>query len=77
MDVNKLHQRLIDKVIDTIKDDLRWNDTTAIDELLKACPLENLIAYLDEKEWKQFNSLIQKPQDNVPDRNGTPKTSGL
>ena len=76
MEVNRQHQLLIDKVIETITDDLRWNDTTAIDELLKSCPVENLIAFLDEKEWKQFNSLL-KPQDDVTRSNGTPRRSGL
>ena len=40
---------LLEAVIDQIKKDLASNDTTAIEELLKFVPKENLIGYLPEE----------------------------
>jgi hypothetical protein len=41
-------QVVVDKVLDQIKDDVLDNDFTAIEELLKDVPLEQLIGYLPE-----------------------------
>lgn len=41
-------QVLIDKVIEHIKKDILDGDVEALDELLKAIPVENLKAYLPE-----------------------------
>lgn len=40
---------LIDSVIEQIKEDIKDGDLTAIDELLRFVPKENLIGYLPEK----------------------------
>jgi hypothetical protein len=41
---------LIDRVLDQIVQDTTNNDFTAIEELLKFVPRENLIAYLPEED---------------------------
>jgi len=43
-------QDLIDGVIDQLRADIAWRDYTAIEELLKFVPRENLIAYLSEEK---------------------------
>ena len=43
-------QDLIDGVIDQLRSDINWRDYTAIEELLKFVPRENLIAYLSEEK---------------------------
>lgn len=53
MNENK-KQKLVDAVLERIKEDVSQGDLTAIDELLKFCPVENLIGYLPEEQWKQF-----------------------
>ena len=40
---------LVDSVIDQIKEDINGGDLTAIDELLRFVPKENLIGYLTEE----------------------------
>lgn len=40
---------LVDSVIEQIKEDIKDGDLTAIDELLRFVPKENLIGYLPEK----------------------------
>jgi len=40
---------LFSKLIDTLRADIAWRDFTAIEELLKSVPHENLIAYLSEE----------------------------
>ena len=45
-------QDLIDGVIDQLRADIEWRDYTAIEELLKFVPRENLIAYLSEEKQK-------------------------
>lgn len=47
---------LIDVVIDQMKDDIRNGDTTAIAEVLRYIPKENLIAYLPDEKQKEFNT---------------------
>jgi hypothetical protein len=42
-------QSLIDRVLDQLEDDIKDRDFTAIEELLKFVPEENLIAYLPEE----------------------------
>jgi hypothetical protein len=41
---------LFDGVIDQLRSDIEWRDYTAIEELLKFVPRENLIAYLKEEK---------------------------
>jgi len=40
---------LFDQVIDQLRADIEWRDYTAIEELLKFVPRENLMAYLSEE----------------------------
>jgi hypothetical protein len=42
-------QQLIDLVLDQIVNDLEGSDMTALEELLKSVPRDNLIAYLPEE----------------------------
>jgi hypothetical protein len=49
-------QALIDRVIEEIKNDILAGDLTAIDELLKFIPKENLISFLPEEEWERFEN---------------------
>ena len=39
---------LFDQVIDQLRSDIEWRDFTAIEELLRFVPRENLIAFLKE-----------------------------
>lgn len=45
---------LIEVVIDKIKEDINFGDVTAIDELLRFIPKENLIGFLSEEQWGDF-----------------------
>ena len=45
---DKLSEDLFDRVIDQLRADIEWRDFTAIEELLKFVPRENLIAFLKE-----------------------------
>ena len=65
---------LINKVIEQIKDDFFNGDIEPIEELLKFIPVENLIGYLSEDEWKQFNHLVvedylQREKNDFTQRN--------
>lgn len=48
--------KLIDRVIEEIKMDIYSGDVTALDELLTFIPKENLIGYLPEEEWEQYEN---------------------
>lgn len=48
--------KLIDRVIEEIKMDINSGDVTALDELLTFIPKENLIGYLPEEEWEQYEN---------------------
>jgi len=63
MNEEKLKQELIDDVIDRIKHDLLNGDETAIDELLNFIPIQNLINFLPERDWKKYQSLNQNKDD--------------
>lgn len=47
---------LIDRVIEEIRKDFAMGDLTALDELLTFVPRENLIGYLPEEEWEQYEN---------------------
>ncbi len=47
---------LIDRVIEEIRKDFAMGDLTALDELLTFVPRENLIGYLPEEEWSNFEN---------------------
>ncbi len=46
---------LIERVIELIKNDIECGDVTALYELLESTPTENLISYLPEEEWENYN----------------------
>ena len=48
--------KLIDRVIEEIQRDFAMGDLTALDELLSFVPRENLIGYLPEEEWEQYEN---------------------
>ena len=56
-------QDLLDEVIDRIKHDLLNGDETAIDELLNFIPIQNLIWFLPERDWKKYESLNQNKDE--------------
>jgi len=50
--------KLIDTVLDHIIYQVNDGDLIAIEELLKAVPRENLIAFLPEELWDKFPQSI-------------------
>ena len=53
----KSKQDLIEKVLKQIVIDVHCGDSEAIEELLSFCPIDNLIEYLPEEDWKPFKHL--------------------
>jgi len=49
---------MIDTAIEQIKKDIEAGDVSAIFELLRFVPEENLIAYLPEDQQKRFKPLV-------------------
>jgi len=47
-------QSIVDQCIEQIKKDLEMGDETAIDELLKFVPDENLIGFLPDDDQPRF-----------------------
>ena len=47
-------QRIVDQCIEQIKQDLKYGDETAIDELLKFVPDEKLIGFLPDDDQPRF-----------------------
>ena len=44
--------------------DVHCGEMEAIEELLTFCPVENLIEYLPEEDWKQFKHLRDDEKNN-------------
>lgn len=59
MTIDELKHKLIEEVANQIKEDIDNGDVEAIEELLRFCPVENLIAYLPEDDCKPFNKLLK------------------
>lgn len=57
MTIDELKYKLIEEVVNQIKEDIENGDVEAVEELLSFCPVTNLIGYLPEEEWKKFGSL--------------------
>lgn len=55
---------LINKVIDQISIDI-YTDIEALEELLRFVPVENLIGYLPEEYWKDYEHLININETKV------------
>lgn len=53
----QLQDNLLDTVISEIKRDIECGDVSAIWELLSFCPIQNLIQYLPEEKWGEFDQL--------------------
>ncbi len=53
-------EKLVDAVIEELKDDFKHGDYTVLDELLKFIPLPNLVQSLPEEMWKNFPELTLK-----------------
>ena len=53
-------QALIDQVVDQIMRDIEMGDQTAIEELLKSCPEENLRGFLSEVEESKDLEHLKK-----------------
>jgi len=47
-------EHLLDAVCDEMKKQIDDGDWTAIDELLRFVPRENLINFLPEEDWKNY-----------------------
>jgi hypothetical protein len=45
-----MNEELFDKVLEQLKRDISCNDYTAIEELLRDVPEENLLAFLAEED---------------------------
>ena len=54
---------LFDRLLTQIKEDILDN-VEPLEELLTFVPFENLIGYLPEEEWKEWNSLRKSVIDN-------------
>ena len=48
--------KLIERVVEQIKSDLFNCDVESLEELLSYVPKENLIGYLPEEEWEQYEN---------------------
>ena len=59
----KTKQDLIEKVVEQIESDLHCGFKETVEELLKFVPVENLIAFLPEEDWKHFKHLKDEPQE--------------
>ena len=46
--------RLVDTVIEELKEQFAYNDYTVLEDLLKFIPNKNLVFSLDEDDWKNF-----------------------
>ena len=52
-------QKLVDDVIDELKEQFRNGDYTVLDELLKLIPTKSLIFALDEEKWGDYRIKIK------------------
>lgn len=52
---------LIETVIDQIRQDVHCGDYTALEVFLNCVPIDNIINYLPEEDWKQFKHLRNAP----------------
>ena len=50
-------QTLLDRVITGIKSDFEMGDVTAVEELIGELPIKNLVGYLPEEIWKNFETI--------------------
>jgi hypothetical protein len=55
----QLFNELIEKVVDEIDRDIVHKEVEALEELLRFCPIENLINYLPEEKHEQYKKLLK------------------
>jgi hypothetical protein len=55
----QLFNELIEDVVDQIDSDIVHKDVEALEELLRFCPIENLINYLPEEKHEQYKKLLK------------------
>lgn len=55
--INPLREKLVEKVLNQIKQDLEDGIEDTIIELLNSCSNKNLIHFLEEDDWEEFKSL--------------------
>jgi hypothetical protein len=58
MKSKKTKKELIDVVLENIVLDIHVGDHTALAEMLNFIPVENLVAYLPDEDFKKFYHLI-------------------
>ncbi len=54
-----MNQSLINRVIEQIRTDLAYGELEAVEELLSFIPKENLVGFLPEEEWEQYENDYQ------------------
>jgi hypothetical protein len=54
MEKNIDYQKLMNKVLNKIKEDVAVGDVTAIEEILIFVPTNYLIGFLPEEDWPEF-----------------------
>ena len=59
MALEDLFNELIEDVVDEIDRDIVNRDVEALEELLRFCPIPNLLAYLPEEKQKQYKKLLK------------------
>ena len=55
----QLFNELIEDVVDEIDRDIVHKEVEALEELLRFCPIENLINYLPEEKHEQYKKLLK------------------
>lgn len=53
-----LFDDLVEAVLDDMKKQIELEDWTAIDELIRFVPRQNLIWFLGEEKWEKYNELV-------------------
>ena len=59
MENQQLFNELIEEVASQIHYDIQSRDVEALEELLRFCPIENLINYLPEEKHEQYKKLLK------------------
>ena len=59
----KTIEDLIETVVKQIEVDLHCGDKEPVEELLKFCPVDNLIEYLPEEDWGKFKHLRNQDEE--------------
>jgi hypothetical protein len=57
--MSNLKQKLVDKLIEVLKQDIESGDTTVLDEILMKCPTDLLLFSLPEEEWGKFKNALE------------------